>query len=146
MSVLVRSCVRGAFVLFSCFLCSHIFHIYICSAPGDRILPFAVWPSSGPMAGTAEWEMNEGPRTSSSFSSVRFAGRILTFEDTRIPLNTVEDGWKEALVPKSSSIRSAISIEHRLVTDRQTDRHRCWWGCTIHLHFSLSRVISSAAL
>ena len=32
------------------------------------------------------------------------------------------DRWKEARLPKTSSIRSAASIEHRLVTDRQTDR------------------------
>jgi len=30
--------------------------------------------------------------------------------------------WKEAPVPKTSSIRLAVSTELRLVTDRQTDR------------------------
>ena len=35
-----------------------------------------------------------------------------------------EDWSKEASVPKTSSIRSTTSTEHRLVTDRQTDRHR----------------------
>ena len=38
--------------------------------------------------------------------------------------NTVEDGWKEAHMPKTSSIRSNVSTENRLVTDRQRDRHR----------------------
>jgi len=39
---------------------------------------------------------------------------------------TVQDRWKEALVPEISSIRSSVSIELRLATDghRQTDRHR----------------------
>ena len=32
----------------------------------------------------------------------------------------MQDGWKEAHMPKTSSIRSAVSIEHRLVTDRRT--------------------------
>jgi len=27
------------------------------------------------------------------------------------------DGWKEAHMPKTTSIRSAVSIEHRLVID-----------------------------
>jgi len=31
--------------------------------------------------------------------------------------------WKEAPVPKTSSIRLAVSTELQLVTDRQTDRH-----------------------
>jgi len=31
--------------------------------------------------------------------------------------------WKEAHVPKTSSIRSSVLIKLRLVTDRQTDRH-----------------------
>ena len=30
----------------------------------------------------------------------------------------LEDGWKEAHKPKTSSIRLSVSIEHRLVTDR----------------------------
>jgi len=45
----------------------------------------------------------------------------LFLEITEFPFNTVSDGWKEAHVPKISSIRSAVSIEHRLVTDRRTD-------------------------
>ena len=60
----------------------------------------------------------------------------LFLEITEFPFNTVQDGWKEAHTPKNSSTRSAVSIEHRLVTDgrtdgrtdrqtdRQTDRHR----------------------
>ena len=38
----------------------------------------------------------------------------LSLAITEFPFNTVQDGWKEA----------PVSIEHRLVTDRQTDRHR----------------------
>jgi len=50
----------------------------------------------------------------------------LIFEEPEFPFNTVWDRWKEAPVPKTSSIHSAFSIELRLVTDtdRQTDRHR----------------------
>jgi len=40
--------------------------------------------------------------------------------------------WKEAPVPKPSSICSSISTEHRLVTDRQTDRHRLSARDTTH--------------
>jgi len=39
--------------------------------------------------------------------------------------NTVWDGWKEAHMPKTSSIRSTVSIEHRLVTDGQTQYREC---------------------
>ena len=45
----------------------------------------------------------------------------LFLEITEFPFNIVKDGWKEAHVPKNSSIRSAVSIEHRLVTDTDTD-------------------------
>jgi len=44
--------------------------------------------------------------------------------------NTVKDRQNEAPMPTTSSIHSAVSIEHRLVTDtdrqtdRQTDRYR----------------------
>jgi len=31
------------------------------------------------------------------------------------------DMWKEASMPKTSAIRPVVSIQHRLVTDRQTD-------------------------
>jgi len=48
----------------------------------------------------------------------------LFLEITEFPFNTVYDGWKEAHMPKTSSIRPSVSIEHRLMTDGQTDRHR----------------------
>ena len=35
-----------------------------------------------------------------------------------IPYNTVWDMWKEAVVPKTDPIRSAVLTEHQLVTDR----------------------------
>ena len=41
----------------------------------------------------------------------------LFLELTEFPFNTVYDGWKEAHMLKTSSIRVAVSIEHRLVTD-----------------------------
>ena len=47
----------------------------------------------------------------------------LLFEITEFPFNTVQDVWKEAHMPKTSSIYSAVSIEHQLVTDTDTDRH-----------------------
>ena len=54
-----------------------------------------------------------------------FQKEVLLFSEiTEFPFNIVYDGWKEAHVPKSSSIRSTVSIEHRVVTDRQTDRQR----------------------
>ena len=39
------------------------------------------------------------------------------------PFNTVQDRWKEAHVPKTSSIRSSVSIYLRLVAEkhRETD-------------------------
>ena len=55
----------------------------------------------------------------------KFQKEVLLFSEiTEFPFNVVYDGWKEAHMPKSSSIRSTVSIEHRLVTDRQTDRQR----------------------
>ena len=55
----------------------------------------------------------------------KFQKEVLLFSEiTEFPFNIVYDGWKEAHMPKSSSIRSTVSIEHRLVTDRQTDRQR----------------------
>jgi len=39
-------------------------------------------------------------------------------------LTDLWDRWKEASVPKTSSIRPVVSIQYRLVTDRETDRHR----------------------
>ena len=44
-------------------------------------------------------------------------GSALSFEITEFPFNTVQDGWKETHMSKTSSIRPAVSIEHRLVTD-----------------------------
>jgi len=46
----------------------------------------------------------------------------LFLEITEFPFNTVYDGWKEAHKLKPKSIRSAVSIEHRLVTERRTAR------------------------
>jgi len=42
----------------------------------------------------------------------------LFLECIEFPVNAVQDGWKKAPVPKTSPIRSAVSIEHRPVTDR----------------------------
>ena len=39
----------------------------------------------------------------------------LFLEITEFPFNTVQDRLKEAHMPKTSSIRSSVSIEHRLV-------------------------------
>jgi len=46
-------------------------------------------------------------------------GVPLFLEITEFPINTVWDGLKEAHVPKTSSIRSAVLVELRVVTDRQ---------------------------
>jgi len=48
----------------------------------------------------------------------------LIFGVIRIPLNIVQNKSKVASVLKTCSIRSSVLIEHRFVTDRQTDRHR----------------------
>ena len=45
----------------------------------------------------------------------------LFLEITEFPYNTVHDGWKEAHMPKTSPIRSAVLVELRLVTDGRTD-------------------------
>jgi len=47
----------------------------------------------------------------------------LFLEVSNFPSDTVWDRWKEAAKPQTSSICSAVSKEHRLVTDRhrQTD-------------------------
>ena len=51
---------------------------------------------------------------------IKFQREVPLFlEITEFPFNTVQDRWKEAHMPKTSSIRSAVSIEHRLVTDRR---------------------------
>jgi len=48
----------------------------------------------------------------------------LFMEITEFPFNTVQDGWKEAHMPKPAlSIRSAVLVELRLVTDGQTQGH-----------------------
>ena len=36
-------------------------------------------------------------------------------------LTTLWDGWKEASMPKTSSIRPVVSTQYRLVTDGQTE-------------------------
>jgi len=53
----------------------------------------------------------------------------LFLEITEFPLNTMYGGWKEAQMSKTSSIRSAVSIEHRLVTDGRTQAHGQYRGC-----------------
>jgi len=45
----------------------------------------------------------------------------LFLELTEFPFDTVQDGWKEAHMPKTSSIRLTVLVELRLVTDGQTD-------------------------
>ena len=51
----------------------------------------------------------------------KFQREVLLFlEIIEFPFNTVQDGWKEAHTPKASSIRSSVSIERRLVTDRHS--------------------------
>ena len=37
--------------------------------------------------------------------------------------NTVWDRWKEAPLPRTSSIRPVVSIQNRLVTEGRADRH-----------------------
>ena len=51
-------------------------------------------------------------------------GSALIFGDNRISFQHSVGRVKgiEAHTPKSSSIRSAVLVEHRLVTDRRTDR------------------------
>ena len=53
----------------------------------------------------------------------------LFLEITEFPLNTMYGGWKEAQMSKTSSIRSSVSIEHRLVTDGRTQAHGQYRGC-----------------
>jgi len=48
----------------------------------------------------------------------------LFLEITEFPFNTVLNRWKKAHMPKTNSIRSTVSIENRLVTDRQTEDGR----------------------
>ena len=54
----------------------------------------------------------------------RGEGSTLILKVNEFPYNVVYDGSKEAPMPKTSPIRSPVSIEHRLVTDTDTDRHR----------------------
>ena len=51
-------------------------------------------------------------------------GSTLFSEVPKFPCNTVQERWKEAPMLKNRLICSAVLIEHWLVTDRQTDRHR----------------------
>ena len=51
-------------------------------------------------------------------------GSTLIFGYTRISFKHSAGRVERSFRIKASSIRSAVSIEHRLVTDRQTDRHR----------------------
>jgi len=52
----------------------------------------------------------------------KFQGEVpLFWEIIEFPFNTVWDGWKETHMSKTSSIRSAVLVKLRLVTDRQTD-------------------------
>jgi len=44
----------------------------------------------------------------------------LFLELPEFPYNTVKYRWKEASMPKISSIHSAILVQHQLVTDRHT--------------------------
>ena len=53
------------------------------------------------------------------------------------PYNTVCDRSKEAHMPQTSSICPSISIEHRLVTDRQTQTQGHSWYLRYH---SVARV------
>jgi len=67
------------------------------------------------------WRNFQGPEF-----GTKFQREVPLFMEIPVfPFNTGQDRWKEAHIslPKTSSIRSPISIEHRLVTT-QTDRHR----------------------
>ena len=66
-------------------------------------------------------------------------GSALVFEDTRISFSCgAWHMWKEAPVPKTSSIQSAI--KHRIVTDRQTDRQTDTRPSLVPLQHSVARV------
>jgi len=49
-------------------------------------------------------------------------GSTLVFAISKFPYNTVRDSWKEASTSKPSSTRPVFTTQHRLVTNRQTDR------------------------
>ena len=59
-------------------------------------------------------------------AATKFQRREPSFREIlpEFPFNTLYDRWKEAHMPKPSSIRSAVSTELQLVTDRhrQIDR------------------------
>ena len=44
-------------------------------------------------------------------------------EIRKFPYNIAWNRWKEASMPKTSSIRPVVSIQYRLVTDEHTDGH-----------------------
>jgi len=48
-------------------------------------------------------------------------GSILILEIPKFLFNTVWDRWKEASMPKTSSIRLVVPIQYWLVTDGRTD-------------------------
>ena len=63
-------------------------------------------------------------------SGIKLHGEVPLFlEVPEFPYNTVLGMSKEAPVPKTSSIRSSVSIELRLVTDTDTDRHASIASC-----------------
>ena len=60
-----------------------------------------------------------------NFVSPEFDTKSLIFQIPRFPYrpyNTVWDRYKEASVPRISSIRPVVSIQYRLVADGRTDR------------------------
>ena len=74
-----------------------------------------------------------------SKSSVWFEvpeGCALIFGVARIPI-TVLDRSKKAFMPRTCSIRSAVCIELRRVTDRQTDRHGAIWWSGVRCRWSV---------
>jgi len=48
----------------------------------------------------------------------------IIFEDNQFYSKIVTDRPKEASMPKTNSLRAAVSIEYQRVTDAQTDRKR----------------------
>jgi len=63
----------------------------------------------------------------------------LFLELTKFPFDTVHDGWKEAHMPKTSSIRLTVLVELRLVTDGRTDRHRAMASTALPRMHSIAR-------
>jgi len=66
----------------------------------------------------------EGPRFKLKFRKNFLMEVPLFLQIPEFAKNAVYEWSKEAFMPKFRSIRPAVSIEHRLATDRQTDRHR----------------------